>query len=128
MFTHVMVGSKDPERSRSFYDKVLGALGIGPSKAEANADRHFYGDFMKGGVFAVGKPREGEQSHANGGMISFVAPSRDAVDAFHREALANGGTCEGPAGPRPGPVGEVYGAYVRDPDGNKLASFSPPGR
>ncbi len=127
MFTHVMVGSKDPERSRSFYDKVLGALGIGPSKAEAGASRHFYGDFGKG-VFAVGTPREGDQSHANGGLISFGAPSRDHVDAFHREAIATGGSCEGPPGPRQGPVGEIYGAYVRDPDGNKLASFFAPGQ
>ena len=106
MFTHVMVGSKDPEKSRSFYDKVLGALGIGPSQAAPNADRHFYGEFGKG-VFAVGKPRHGDQ--------------------FHAEALANGGSCEGPPGPRQGPVGEIYGAYVRDPDGNKLASFARPG-
>lgn len=123
MFTHVMVGSKDPERSRSFYDKVLGALGYEASNQPAGADRHFYGSFGTG-AFAVGKPREGEAVASNGGMISFGAPSRDAVNSFHREALANGGTCEGPPGPRQGPVGEVYGAYVRDPDGNKLASFS----
>ena len=128
MFTHVMVGSKDPERSRSFYDKVLGALGLGPSKSEAGASRHFYGAFGTGGAFAVGTPREGEQTHANGGMVSFGASSPDHVDAFHKQALANGGTCEGPPGPRQGPVGEVYGAYVRDPDGNKLAAFSAQGK
>ena len=127
MFTHVMVGSKDPERSRSFYDKVLGALGFEPSKAEAGADRHFYGEFGKG-VFAVGKPREGEACHANGGMISFGAASPAHVDAFHKAGLENGGSCEGPPGPRQGPVGEIYGAYIRDPDGNKLATFAPPGR
>ncbi len=127
MFTHVMVGSKDPERSRSFYDKVLGALGLAPSKQPAGADRHFYGDFTKG-AFAVGKPREGEAVASNGGMVSFGAPSSAHVNAFHREALANGGSCEGPPGPRQGPVGEVYGAYVRDPDGNKLATFCPPGQ
>ena len=128
MFTHVMVGSKDPERSRSFYDKVLGALGLAPSKAEPGASRHFYGAFGTGGAFAVGTPREGEATHANGGMVSFIAPSSAHVDAFHQAAMDQGGTCEGAAGPRPGPVGEVYGAYVRDPDGNKIAAFAPPGR
>ena len=128
MFTHVMVGSKDPERSRSFYDKVLGALGFEPSKAEPGATRHFYGSFGAGGAFAVGKPLEGEATQANGGMVSFLAPSSAHVAAFHQAALEQGGSCAGAPGPRQGPVGEVHGAYVRDPDGNKLAAFAPPGR
>ena len=128
MFTHVMVGSKDPERSRSFYDKVLGALGLEPSKSEPGANRHFYGDFTKGGAFAVGIPHEGEAVASNGGMVSFIAPSSSHVDAFHAAAMDQGGTCCGAPGARTGAGAEVYGAYVRDPDGNKLAAFAPPGR
>ena len=128
MFTHVMVGSNDPERSRSFYDKVLGALGLAPSQQPAGASRHFYGDFAKGGAFAVGTPAEGDAVAANGGMVSFMAPSSAHVAAFHQAAMEQGGTCAGAPGPRQGPAGEVHGAYVRDPDGNKLAAFAPPGR
>ena len=124
MFTHVMVGSNDPERSRSFYDKVLGALGIEPSKSPEGANSHFYGDMSKGAAFGVGRPREGEQSHANGGTISFAAKNRSQVDAFHKAGLEAGGACEGPPGVRQGAPGDPYGAYVRDPDGNKLACFT----
>ena len=53
-------------------------------------------------------------------MVAFLADSRATVDAAHTAALAAGGTCEGPPGPRPEYHEHYYGAYFRDPDGNKF--------
>ena len=59
-------------------------------------------------------------SHGNGWMVAFTAPSRAAVDAAYAAAIAFGGTDEGPPGLRPKCAADYYGAYVRDPEGNKL--------
>ncbi len=74
--------------------------------------------------FMIGMPRDGEPAtHANGGTIIFAAPSPEAVSAWHAAGLAHGGTCEGEPGERPLARGAV-GAYMRDPDGNKLAVYA----
>ena len=123
MFTHIMVGSSDPKRSRKFYDATMGALGHDPSTMPEGSPRHFYGR-MGSGAFGVGKPGDGEvPTHANGGTIGLQAKDKESVDAWYAAGLANGGTCEGPAGPRPNAPGNSYGAYLRDPDGNKLCAF-----
>ncbi|MBV7255684.1 VOC family protein [Pacificimonas sp. WHA3] len=117
MFTHIMFGANDVEKARAFYDNALGALGIPPA---APGDRLFYGEFAKGGAFGVGKPANGDEAtYANGGTVGFQAKDRAAVDAFHAAGLANGGADEGAPGPRAG----AYGAYLRDPDGNKICAF-----
>jgi len=73
--------------------------------------------------FFVLKPANGQPAtFANGGTISFVAPSRAAVAAFHKAALAAGAKDEGAVGPRSWHP-HAYGAYVRDLDGNKLATY-----
>src|SRR3546814_19944605 len=66
-------------------------------------------------------------THANGGTISFAAPSRAAVHEFHKRALAGGGTDEGAPGPRSFST-TAYGAYIRDLDGNKICTFCYPAR
>ncbi len=118
-FTHIMVGTNDLEKSTAFYDAALAPLGL---KNIGGHDRAtLYGD--KSWEFIVTKPANGEAAtHANGGTIGFAAPSRAAVDAFHEAALANGGTCEGPPGPRAFDP-NAYGAYVRDPVGNKICAY-----
>ena len=71
----------------------------------------------------VTRPRDGKPAtFANGGTVGFVAPSRDAVHQFHAAGTANGGTCEGPPGPRTF-TPTAYAAYLRDPDGNKLCTY-----
>lgn len=121
MFTHVTVGTNDLAKARAFYDSVLAPLGYKRMK-----------DFGDGGsiwgekadeFFGVLIPADGRAAtYANGGTISFVAPSRAAVADFHRAALAAGGKDEGAVGPRefwP----NAYAGYVRDLDGNKLAVY-----
>ena len=74
--------------------------------------------------FGVGLPADGQAAtHANGGTIGFAAQTKEQVDAFHAAGLANGGTCAGEPGKRPGAPGNAYGAYLRDPTGNKICTF-----
>ena len=121
MFTHVMVGAKDPAEGIKFYNAVLGALGW-PAGHEFRPGVAFYSH--NGGTFGVGAPADGNPAtHANGGTIGFVAADKDAVDAFHAAGLANGGSCAGEPGKRPNAPGNAYGAYLRDPTGNKICAF-----
>lgn len=120
MYTHIVVGTNDIDRAKQFYDAALGALGMAPGQVMGT--RAFYRG--EGGAFGVGKPANGEPAtFANGGTIGFAAPGKEAVDAFHAAGLANGGTCEGEPGLRPQAPGRAYGAYLRDPDGNKICAF-----
>jgi catechol 2,3-dioxygenase-like lactoylglutathione lyase family enzyme len=120
MFTHLMVGSSDVTRSKAFYDATLGALGI--PAGQGAGSRVFYS--TGGPAFGFGLPADGEAAcHANGGTIGFAAMDKEAVDAWHAAGLAQGGADEGAPGPRPNAPGKAYGAYLRDPDGNKLCAF-----
>ena len=120
MFTHIMVGSNNIDASKVFYDAALGALGV--EAGAAHNGRAFYSH--NGGHFGVGSPADGNAAnHANGGTIGFGAADKNAVDAFHAAGLANGGTCDGPLGIRPNAPGKAYGAYLRDPVGNKICAF-----
>lgn len=129
MFSHVMVGSKDIERSKRFYDAVLGMLGAGEayrSQAPTGQTRLFYRH--DGSSFGVTEPINGQEAtFANGGTIGFKCNSPEQVQQFHDVAIANGGTtCEDPPGLRDGNMGKLYLAYVRDPDGNKLCAVFRP--
>jgi catechol 2,3-dioxygenase-like lactoylglutathione lyase family enzyme len=129
MFSHVILGVNDLEASRTFYDALLGALGMKPGVLNNNGvvDRYFYRSAT--GSFGITKPLNGEPAtHANGGTIGFNMASPEQADAFHTAGIANGGTtCEDPPGWRDGAVGKLYLAYLRDPDGNKLcALYRPP--
>ena len=118
MFGHVTVGSNDFERSGAFYDAVMATLG---HRRGLERDGFIsYGD-GSGSRFFVMRPFDGKPaSVGNGTHVAFIAPSRTAVDAFHTAALGAGGTDEGAPGLRPHYHAAYYGAYVRDPDGNKL--------
>jgi catechol 2,3-dioxygenase-like lactoylglutathione lyase family enzyme len=129
MFSHVMVGSNDMERSRRFYDAVLGVLGVGEpfrNVAKTGHVRLFYRH--EGTSFCVTQPINGEPAtSANGGTIGFKCSTAEQVRAFHDTALANGGTAiEEPPGPRDADPGSLHLAYVRDPDGNKLCALYRP--
>ncbi len=120
MFSHVTIGSDDPVRAASFYDVVLAPLGITRAGPPAAAGAEWRREGQTGSLW-IGKPFDGGKAdRGNGWMAAFTAPSRAAVDAAHAAALANGGSCEGPPGLRPQYASDYYGAYVRDPEGNKL--------
>lgn len=129
MFSHVMVGTRDIERSKRFYDALLGLLGAGEpfrNVAPTGQTRLFYRH--DGATFCVTEPINGEAATcANGGTIGFKCNSPEQVQQFHDVAVANGGTtCEDPPGLRDGSLGAMYLAYVRDPDGNKLCAMFRP--
>lgn len=121
MFSHVMIGTNDLDKAKSFYDTLLGTLGVGPSMVDGH--RMFY--LTQAGIFAVSKPIDGKPATAaNGGTIGFACSSPDQVDAWHAAGVANGGTtCEDPPGVRELGMGKLYLAYLRDPDGNKLCAM-----
>ncbi len=124
MFSHVMVGAHDLEASKTFYDAVLGTVGVGPGFA--NKSRYFYRS--PGGSFGISTPINGEPAcHGNGSTIGFATQSTEQVDAWHAAGVANGGTtCEDPPGWREGAVGKLYLAYLRDPSGNKICAMYRP--
>jgi catechol 2,3-dioxygenase-like lactoylglutathione lyase family enzyme len=117
-----MVGTSDLDRAKTFYDAVLGTLGVPPARVDGH--RIFYFS-PSGGVFSVSLPIDGEPAtHANGGTIGFAAASPEAADAWHAAGLAHGGkTIEDPPGVREGATGKLYLAYLRDPDGNKICAL-----
>ena len=126
MFSHVMVGVKDLEVSRKFYDALLGTLGIGPGVA--NGTRYFYRSPT--GTFGITTPINGEPAtHGNGSTLGFAMQSTEQANTFHAAGVANGGTdCEDPPGWREGASGKMYLAYVRDPDGNKICALHRPAK
>ena len=121
MFTHIVVGCNDPQASAAFYDATFAALGI---QGNRTGEAAYYGSY-ESGFFSVGRPRDGEPAtFANGGTIGFAAPGQAAVDTWHSAGLANGGTDEGAPSRRDMPDAKLYGAYLRDPVGNKLCAFT----
>ncbi len=119
MFSHIMIGSNDIERSKKFYDATFAALGIKPATTDPKG-RLIY--THNGGRLMITKPIDGKPAcHANGGTIGFPVDSPEQGKAWHDAGVANGGTSiEDPPGIRQGAAGPMFLAYLRDPDGNKL--------
>ena len=129
MLSHVMVGTNDIERSKRFYDAVLGVLGAGPATSNKNATgqtRLFYRH--DGSTFCVSEPIDGKPaSVANGATLGFKCSSAEQLRQFHDVAVAHGGvSIEDPPGPRDSKPGAMHLAYVRDPDGHKLCALYRP--
>jgi catechol 2,3-dioxygenase-like lactoylglutathione lyase family enzyme len=118
MIGYVTIGTNDLARARDFYDKVLEPLGGKRTYATERTQGYSNG---ASGTIAVNLPFDGEPATAgNGSMFALAAPSNELVDAVYAVALEQGAKCEGPPGQRM-PI--FYGAYFRDPDGNKLCVF-----
>ncbi len=121
MFSHIMIGTNDLARAKTFYDAVLHTLGIAPGAV----DRHRVFWRMPTGVFSVTTPIDGQPATVgNGSTIGFTCKSAEEADAWHAAGLAHGGTpCEDPPGVREGGAGKLYLAYLRDPDGHKICAL-----
>jgi catechol 2,3-dioxygenase-like lactoylglutathione lyase family enzyme len=123
MYSHVFVGVTDFERALAFYTPVMAALG--QTLRFCEHERPWAGWQTPGvarPLFLIGAPFDGAPAApGNGPMTAFLAADRATVRAVHAVALAHGGRCDGPPGLRPHYHPDYYGAYVRDPDGNKLA-------
>ncbi|MFZ9014913.1 MAG: VOC family protein [Alphaproteobacteria bacterium] len=130
MLNHIMIGSNNINKSKNFYNAVLGVLGAGEAVEHVNSTgqgRLFY--IHDGSTFSVSEPINGQPANAaNGSTIGFVCNSPEQVKEFHDVAIANGGTSiEAPPGPRAGhPAGSVHLCYFRDPDGHKICGIYRP--
>lgn len=120
MIGYVTLGVSDMERAKQFYTDLLADMGA--SKV-IDMDRiAFFGKSMNEPMLAVCVPFDQEENHpGNGNMVALNAGSKEAVDAIYAKAKSLGASCEGEPGQRIPDM--FYGAYVRDPDGNKLAFF-----
>ncbi|WP_066797251.1 VOC family protein [Sphingomonas soli] len=125
MFSHVTLGVSDLGRAGAFYDALLTPLGlvrreVKPDGGPASLCWHEPGVQLP--RFYAYQPYDGRPCSAgNGTMVAFLAPSPHAVDQQgHAAALLAGGTDDGSPGLRPRYAPDYYGAYLRDPDGNKV--------
>ena len=119
MIGYVTLGTNDLARAATFYDAIAAELGVSRMMEFDN----FIAWGTEGGAAGIGltRPFDGNPATVgNGVMVALEARDAEQVQRLHAIALANGGTCEGPPGPR----GEgFYAGYFRDPDGNKLNAF-----
>ena len=122
MLSHVFIGITDFDRALAFYQPIMDSLQLrmkfcDPGKPWAawmskDAPRPL---FVIGTAFD-----EQPATPGNGQMIALLAPNREIVNRCHALAMAQGGSCEGPPGLRAHYHPDYFGAYMRDPDGNKL--------
>lgn len=120
MIGYVTIGVKDMEKAKAFYTTLLADLG---ASLLMDMERiAFIGKDMKSPMLGICVPfNEEDPQPGNGNMIAITADSKEKVVELHGKALELGASCEGEPGQRIPDV--FYGAYVRDPDGNKLAFY-----
>jgi catechol 2,3-dioxygenase-like lactoylglutathione lyase family enzyme len=122
MFSHVMIGSNDLERSKKFYDAVFTAIGGREGRVDPKGRVMYLKD---GGIFIITKPIDGEPAtHGNGCTLGFSVTGPEQAHAWHEAGIAAGGTpIEDDPGVRSGMGVNLYLAYLRDPDGNKICAM-----
>ena len=122
MFSHIVVSVRDFDRAFDFYSALMRSLGI--EQRFCDKTKPWAGWHGKDGarpLFVIRTPYDGQPHHpGNGQMTAFLAADRETVRIAYRTALERGGRCEGAPGLRPHYHADYYGAYFRDPDGNKI--------
>lgn len=122
MFSHIHLGTSDFARAVDFYTPLMAELGLvlkfcDPAREWAGWQRP---DAARP-LFLIGRPYDrGAARPGNGPMTAFLAEDRATVDRVHALALSLGGQDDGAPGLRPHYHPDYYGAYFRDPDGNKI--------
>jgi len=118
---YLTLGTNDLARAARFYDATLAPLGLVRRATEPTEVGYGLPQDRRTRIW-ITLPFDGKPATVgNGSMPAFVAPDQEAVRAFHRAAVAAGGSDEGAPGLRPyGPA--FFAAYIRDPDGNKLSA------
>jgi len=120
MIGYVTLGTNDLARAQAFYDALFSM--IGATRQWESERSTGWGTSAQAPALAVIKPFDGEPATVgNGVMVALVMASCEAVDAFYAKAIELGAQDEGKPGPRG--TGGYYGAYFRDPDGNKIAAY-----
>ncbi|MDP9416152.1 MAG: VOC family protein [Pseudomonadota bacterium] len=125
MIGYVTLGTNDLERARRFYEQLLAEIGARRLLEFPDARGYtMYGRSGREPMLAITRPIDGNPATAgNGTMVALPMPSREQVDRFHAKALELGAADEGAPGVRGPEEMGFYGAYFRDPDGNKLCAF-----
>lgn len=122
MLSHVFIGITDFDRALAFYQPIMDALQL--QMKFCDPDKPWAAWMSKDAprpLFVIGTAfDEQPATPGNGQMIALLAPSREIVNRCHALAMTHGGSCEGPPGLRPHYHPDYFGAYMRDPDGNKL--------
>ncbi|TWB03607.1 VOC family protein [Bradyrhizobium stylosanthis] len=121
MIHHVSIGSNDISRAKAFYAPLMSLIGFRLLKSSASSLHYGASDI----VFSIETPVDGRPAApGNGVHIAFQAPDRETVRRFHQTAVAHGGNDEGAPGIRANYNANYYGAFVRDPDGNKIEAVT----
>lgn len=117
MIDHISVAVSDLQKSALFYERLLEPLGmkrlVEREKTVGFGKR--YPEF-----WLNARPSMSSVSTDTGIHICLRARSEDAVNAFHKAAVENGGSDDGAPGGRQGEMTKYYGAFIKDPDGNKV--------
>ena len=123
MLSHCTIGINDMEKAESFYDQLLSLLN---GSQIFKTERAIFYSFGEGKPrLSITRPFDGKAAtHGNGSMVGLAASSNEQVDAVHAKALELGGTSEGEPGIRGKGDVAAYGAYFRDPEGNKFGIFN----
>ncbi len=122
MYSHVMLGSNDLDRSKKFYDALFAATGGKEGRVDPRGRLVYVNN---GGILLITKPIDGEAATpGNGSTVGFAVGGPEQAQAWEQAGVAAGGTAiEDPPGVRSGSGMNLYLAYLRDPDGNKLCAL-----
>jgi catechol 2,3-dioxygenase-like lactoylglutathione lyase family enzyme len=126
MIDHLSIAVRELERSAAFYADILAPLEL--TRLVDRGDRIGFGKRYPE-IWLNARPEMAPIAADTGAHIALRAPSPEAVTAFHTAALAHGGACDGPPGPRKASMTTYFGAFIRDPDGNRIEAvhFPPAG-